>query len=370
MHFPFCVSKCPYCNFSSITGAEGLIERYTNAVAVELDSRLTESYSAFPKTIYIGGGTPSIVSPEYIKKEVRRLISKDLIEYTVEANPESINGKWLDGILESGANRISIGIQSLDEKLLGNLGRIHTAENAVSSVKMAKNSGFTDISVDLMFGIPGQKMKTWELTLEGILELQPDHVSCYALDIEEDSEYCEILKRGDIKIPDPDETADMYLLMAEMLEKGGLVQYEISNFARIGKECKHNQGYWNFTPFLGIGASAHSYDGKMRRWNENNPNEYINKIENKNDPTAGFEILNEEKRLVEMIMLSLRTKKGLSFENLNSLSSKKKILLEHKIAKFEESSFIENNIEGNMCLTAKGAAIANDIISDILADIL
>lgn len=369
IHLPFCKKKCPYCNFSSITGAEGLIESYTEALNIELDHRLTEQYNGSPQTIYIGGGTPSIVPSAYIKKIVERFIPDSSVEFTIEANPESITKSWLDDILKSGANRLSIGIQSLDDRVLYNLGRLHKAKDAILSVTMAKHAGFSNISVDLMFGVPGQTIGIWERTLEEVLKLEPEHISCYCLGVEEDTEYYEMYKEKNIEILEPDKTADMYILMVEMLEKSGIIKYELSNFARRGRECKHNRVYWNFTPYLGIGASAHSFDGYIRSWNENDPERYTQKISAKNEATAGYEILDENKRLFETVMLSLRTRDGLNLENLTGLSHDNVRLLQNKIDTFVESGFMKYCENRTTRLTSRGAVIANEIISDILADI-
>ena len=369
IHLPFCKKKCPYCNFSSITGAEGLIENYTDALKIELDQRLTGQYKGTPQTIYIGGGTPSIVPSAYIKKIVERFIPDTSIEFTVEANPESANKSWLNGILESGANRLSIGIQSLDDRVLHHLGRLHKAKDAILSVIQAKRAGFSNISVDLMFGVPGQTIEIWERTLKEVLKLEPEHISCYSLGIDEDTEYYEMSINRELEIPDPDKTVDMYILMVEMLKKNGIIQYEVSNFARRGWECKHNQAHWNFTPYLGIGASAHSFDGNIRSWNESSPERYIQKISAENDATAGYEILDENKRMFETIMLSLRTSDGLNLENIEGLSHEKIRLLEKKINTFVESGFMESCNNRSIKLTSKGAIIANEIISDILIDV-
>ena len=281
IHLPFCKKKCPYCSFTSITGAEKVMEQYADAVALEIKRRKREVYGGIPATIYIGGGTPSLVSSGYIKNIVREF-THDIIgkngtfhEFTVEANPESIKERWLDGVLGAGANRISIGIQSLDNGILSRLGRIHDVKQAVLSVSDSRRAGFENISVDLMFGVPGQTIEIWKRTVEGVLALKPEHISAYSLNVEEDTEYYWMMQNEGLFIPEPAETADMYILMCEMFEKEGLLRYEISNFARAGCECSHNQSYWNFSHYLGVGASAHSFYGNIRSWNENDPLQYM-----------------------------------------------------------------------------------------------
>ena len=369
IHFPFCKKKCPYCNFSSITADEGLIKRYIEALIIESDHRLTQQYLGYPQTIYIGGGTPSIVPAHYIKKTVKRFLPDNPIEFTVEANPESITTSWLDDMLESGASRISIGFQSLDDRILHNLGRVHTAKQAISSFDLARSAGFSNISIDLMFGVPGQTIEIFEQTLEEALALKPDHISCYSLGVEEDSEYYVLAQKREIEIPDSDETAEMYLFMVEKLENSGLFRYELSNFSRKGCECQHNRAYWDFTPYVGIGASAHSFDGTIRRWNEADPEVYIDRIFTQNDVMADHEILDDNKRGIETIMLALRTIEGLAVEKILTLSLENKLLLESKIDMFAESGFMEKSKNGNIRLTSRGAVIANEIITDILADI-
>ena len=203
IHLPFCRCKCPYCNFASITGAEDIMERYTDTVALEFRHRNFGPFEGNPLTIYVGGGTPSLVPAFFIKKiisdtdTVQVFSPQKDVEFTVEANPESIcqtdpvNERWLDDILEAGANRISIGLQALNDNILRNLGRLHNTKQAVLSVTHARQAGFTNISIDLMFGVPGQTIEIWKQTLEEVLELQPNHVSGYSLSVEEDTEYYE-----------------------------------------------------------------------------------------------------------------------------------------------------------------------------------
>ncbi len=370
LHFPFCANKCPYCSFSSITGAEGLVESYIKALLIELDRRLTGKFSDRPVTVYIGGGTPSLIHSKYIKKVTERLIPDPSVEFTIEGNPESINEAWLEGILKSGANRLSIGIQSLDDTILHNLGRIHLAKDAVSSVGLARSAGFSNISVDLMFGVPGQTMEIWENTLSGVLELNPEHISCYSLGVEEDAEYFEMAEKGELELPDTEITAEMYILMVELFEKEGIFLYEISNFAIPGKECRHNRSYWNFTPYIGAGASAHSYDGNMRCWNIKDPVRYITKIMNEEDPSEECEIIDKNKQIIETIMLSLRKSEGLNMKKLQGLIPGLISILKSRIDNFVESGYMEECENGNVKLAVRGACIADEIISEIIADIL
>ena len=367
IHLPFCRSKCPYCNFKSITGREDIIDSYTDAAAFEIKHRSIGIFSGAPQTVYIGGGTPSLVPAHAIKKIIQNTSIDSICEFTVEANPESITGQWLDGILEAGANRISIGVQSLDDGILRNLGRLHNTKQAVSAVESSRKAGFTGISVDLMFGVPGQTMSLWKRTLEGILELQPEHISGYSLSVEEDTIFYRMKHDEGLDIPKPGKTADMYGVMNEMLENEGLLRYEISNFARPGHECKHNMRYWNFTPYLGIGSSAHTFDGNIRSWNEPDAVKYIKNCFGRNESITGNEVINTQKRAIETVMLSLRTVNGLDILEIEGLSSETLKALTNKLATFTESGFLITNNDGRVVLTDKGIVLADEIITDVVS---
>ncbi|MFC1542065.1 radical SAM family heme chaperone HemW [Candidatus Latescibacterota bacterium] len=370
VHIPFCKKKCPYCSFSSITVFNNhFIDEYFDALSIESELRTTGIFSCSPRTIYLGGGTPSIVSPNYMKRIINRFISKDTLEITVEANPESVSRLWLEAMLNLGVNRLSIGIQALDDTVLYNLGRIHTSNDAVRSFELARNAGFSNISVDLMFGVPGQTMEIWNRTLEEIIKLKPEHISCYGLGVEEDTAYFATTGTGPLGIPDEDESAEMYLLMADKLENEGYMRYEISNFAREGRECIHNRSYWDFTQYLGLGASAHSFDGSYRSWNIHDPETYARRTIIGKDTVSGKERSDGNTRLIETIMLSLRTREGLHYKNVKQLLSDRKSKLKSKIELFIISGHLEAKSTGHIILTPKGIVIANEILSDILAEI-
>ncbi|MBT4483548.1 MAG: hypothetical protein HOC71_07705, partial [Candidatus Latescibacteria bacterium] len=226
-----------------------------------------------------------------------------------------------------------------------------------------------NVSVDLMYGVPGQTLEIWEQTLNNVLELQADHVSGYCLSVEEDTEYYNKMRNGGLQIPEQEETADMYFLMNELFHKDGLMRYEISNFARAGYECKHNQSYWNFIPYLGVGSSAFSFNGSVRMWNEPNPVKYINNIALKNDSISDCEIIDTRKHFLEKIMLSLRTAKGLNLMYIDGLESNIQIEFKKKIEIFENAGFLEI-IDGCMAvLTTRGSALADEIILELTAEI-
>ncbi|MCD6308922.1 MAG: radical SAM family heme chaperone HemW, partial [Candidatus Latescibacteria bacterium] len=324
IHIPFCIQKCPYCGFVSVTGADDLMEAYVTALVTELNNRTGGVFPGEPATVYVGGGTPSLLPVPLFRTLFESLPRDSMVECTVEANPDSlfsgdaVHKYWLDEARDAGVNRISIGVQSLDDVILSTLGRIHTSRQAEDAVRRARAAGFENLSIDLMFGVPGQTMCAWRDTLERCIDMRPDHVSAYSLGIEEDTPYFERMSKGGLSLPDPEETADMYETAVEILGDAGLSPYEISNFARPGGECLHNSAYWDFSPYMGIGASAHSFDGSMRSWNITNPAGYIRAVEAGETPCEGFEMLDGKTRAEETIMLSLRTKRGLDLAELDN----------------------------------------------------
>ncbi|MFC1606892.1 radical SAM family heme chaperone HemW [Candidatus Latescibacterota bacterium] len=369
IHLPFCRSKCPYCSFTSITGGDHLIGGYVESITRELDMRSTGPFEGSPTTIYIGGGTPSMVPHNIMTLMLKRFEPINAQEATVEANPESIDDAWLDSILERGINRISIGVQSLDDTVLASLGRIHTSQQGIDAVAQSRRAGFKNISADLMFGVPGQTMKVWEDTLQGILDLEPNHLSCYSLGIEEDTEFFLLSREKSLDIPDAGLVADMYAFMVKKLADNGLSRYEISNFSQPGYECLHNLSYWDFTPYLGIGVSAHSFDGRMRRWNRTDIHSYIQACNSGIDPVSGAEILDEEKYLMEMVMLRLRTSVGLEIGRLRCPDSSRRYL-NNVIDKYKKAGLMDVDDDGRVRLTSRGAIVSDELIAEIVSEIV
>lgn len=369
IHLPFCRRKCPYCSFMSITHAEAMMESYADAVFTEINLRSTGIFSDIPQTLYIGGGTPSMVPARCIERMLRDVPLRDMAECSVEANPDSLSEMWLERMLRIGINRISIGIQSLDDTILSQLGRLHNVRQAAASVAMARRAGFSNLSVDLMFGVPGQIMHVWEDTLKRICELEVEHVSCYSLSMEEDTRFYTLALEDKLSLPDPAETSDMYLLATDTLTSNGFSQYEISNFARPGFECIHNQGYWNFTPYLGAGASAHSFDGDIRRWNVSDPAEYVEHCASGIDPVQEFEVIDSRKMVLEQLMLSLRVGGGLKVSDIISDTLIDGHAFNEKMDMMVKSGFMERDCGGNVRLTIRGKVIADEILSEIAADL-
>ena len=309
---PFCRARCGYCDFNSYAGLEDLIAPYSRALAKEVDllGRLCPEAGApggraEAGTIFFGGGTPSVMplaDLERVFAAVRRSFALSPgSEITLEANPGTVDGAYLAGLRALGVNRLSLGVQSTNADELALLGRIHTAEQAVEAVRLARGAGFDNLNLDLMMGLPAQSLSGWQTTLRQALELQPDHLSCYMLSLEDGTRLNADVQAGRLPAPDPDLAADMYEWTGETLEANGFVQYEISNWARgIDRACQHNLTYWRNRPYLGFGAGAHGCAAATRYSNVLTPQAFIERLEQGEPSVFPF-----SPALVEQIPVSL-----------------------------------------------------------------
>lgn len=341
IHIPFCVRKCPYCDFFSVTDLS-LREAYTQAVIRNI-RELNDSFS----TVYFGGGTPSLLSPE----QIHRILSAGKIlpgaEISMEANPGTADGEYFRNVKAAGINRISFGVQSFDEGELKALGRIHTAEEAVSAVLSAEKAGFENISTDLMLAVSGQTRTTLGQNLETIISLPLTHISAYMLKVEKGTPLSRDSRLLEA-IPDEDETAEMYLETVNFLENHGFEQYEISNFAKKGFECRHNLGYWRCEEYYGIGCSAHSFINGKRFCCGNSIQEFID------SPVQGKIPLGNGGDTGEKAMLALRlTKEGIPVNLFPQLEKRSEPLIQKGLMK---------NEKGFLTLTPEGCLVSNQII--------
>ena len=282
VHVPFCATKCPYCDFNTYQGIESLLEPFLEALTAEL--QLWGQALSHPRvnTVFLGGGTPSYL-PEHHLPRIFQVIESSYnlqedAEITVEANPDDLNPSNCAALLRLRINRLSIGIQSMDDGLLKLLGRRHDSTQAVNAVKSAQDAGFTNINLDLMYGLPGQSMDQWQDTLRRVMALEPKHLSLYALTPEEGTPLHQWLKDGSVPQPDSDLAADMYQCAREYLAEAGFHHYEISNWSLPGCQAIHNLGYWRNLPYLGVGPGAHSRLGAYRFWDIASPRSYLNKV--------------------------------------------------------------------------------------------
>ena len=348
IHIPFCKQKCLYCDFNSYSGKENLIKEYIIALKKEIQSYNFDEL----KTVYFGGGTPSIVPAKYIK-EIMNLVNCNG-EITLELNPGTINDEKLKIYKEAGINRLSIGLQAAQNSILKEIGRIHTFEDFDNAFKMAREAGFDNINVDLMFGLPNQTLKEVENSLDYLIKINPEHISCYSLILHND-----IFKN----LPSDEEEREMYYLTIKKLTEAGYVHYEISNFAKPNKESKHNLCYWNQEEYAGVGAGASSYMNGKRYTNELNIEKYIKKV-NKNEQWYEIEeIQDENAKIREYMILRLRLLEGVNaqefFEKFGIDVCEK---FEKEIKRMQEKDLlkvIEIPGDGSIVLTKKGLDFAN-----------
>ena len=316
IHIPFCRKRCHYCDFFKSTDLSQKA-RLLAGLKKELECRASELVSEEINTIYLGGGTPSVLLIEELEDllETVRLnfeVSPEA-EITMEANPDDLSEVMLSELRQIGFNRLSIGIQSFSDSDLKRMNRRHDSLQAVQSVKLAKKAGFSNISIDLIYGLPNQNMDDWERNIRQAIELDVPHISAYNLTYHQGTVFYDQLKKGILKELPDELSLQQFQLLIRLLKDAGFEHYEISNFCKPGLYSKHNSSYWKSKKYLGIGPSAHSFDLNSRRWNVSSISEYLSGIEN-NEPYSEFEILNEQDRYNDYIITGLRTSWGISAE--------------------------------------------------------
>lgn len=318
IHIPFCIKKCDYCDFVSVKINDGLIEEYINDLIKEIEiySKLISKYVI--DSIFIGGGTPSSIDSKFIGKIFEKLYSSFNIdskaEITIEVNPGTINKKKLEAYKDFGINRISLGAQSLNDKILQNIGRIHNEQDILNTIKLIKLEGFDNINSDLMIGLPEQTLHDVISSLEKIVELNLTHISLYSLIIEEGTKLYKLEQNGKLNLPNEDEERLMYHEAKRLLEKNGYRQYEISNFSKPDFECKHNLKYWTLKPYVGIGLNSHSNIWDYRYWNYSNFKEYHNYLMKGKLPIENKEYINTISKITEFMILGIRLNSGINRE--------------------------------------------------------
>ncbi len=369
LHIPFCKQRCRYCAFYSTT-QHHLQQSYVDALCRELRARKHYIKGENIGTIYLGGGTPSLLTPAQLEKIIATIkeeyTTEADTETTIECNPDDLTPALLDALWNIGFNRISMGVQSFCDAMLQQLGRRHTAEGARTAVKNARTAGFDNISIDLMFALPGSTQEMWESDLRSAITLAPDHISAYNLTYEEGTPLYRALQRGEIKELTEEENIAQFNTLTRELGKAGYRHYEISNFARPGRESRHNSNYWNDTPYLGCGAGAHSYDGTARGWNVSDIALYIKGI---TGGTPAFEIeeLCTEERYNDAVLTRLRTAEGLPTKWV-----KKKFgptLYNYMMKAAQEwiaRESLELSPEGSLRLTSKGIFISDAVMRDLI----
>ena len=371
LHFPFCISKCPYCDFNSYQLKEdNQISSYISALYQEITTYSKKLIKSNIKTVYLGGGTPTILSGVQIYNILEFCKDKFNIdknaEITIEANPGTLDGEKLKLLIESGINRLSLGAQSFNNLFLKKLGRIHNTQDIIDSYFFARETGFSNINIDIMFALPDQTTEDLQVTLKKAVSLKPDHLSLYNLTIKPGTEYYKKHKKGKLKLPTEDEEFDMYNRAINFLEESDFEHYEIANFARPYKRSMHNLIYWQNKPYLGIGAGAYSFIKGYRYMNYENPARYIKEIMSGKLPVDNGEKLSLRKRMIETIILGLRTKDGVGNKkfktrfgvNLNDI-------FPEQIKKLVNLGLLQKD-NYRIKLTKKGIFLANTVFREFV----
>ena len=373
LHVPFCNSRCIYCGFCS-TVSSLLRQKYIPALKREIQGRrdffssLYESDSKI-KTLYIGGGTPSVLPPEILQEAVSAIREAfnfaEEYEFTVEVNPDDITEDYARSLRKMGVNRVSMGVQSFKDSHLRWMRRRHDSETAINAYHILRNSGFDNISLDLIFGFPLMTIKDWEENLDRITDLNPEHISAYQMGIDPETPLERMEKAGDFSLPSQEESEEMYALLQKKLKEGGYIQYEVSNFSKPDRQSRHNSSYWNRTPYLGLGPGAHSFIGRHREWNTSDIATWcdLSTLQIREGET-----LSPEDVFNEILMLGLRTTKGVSLNTLRNCGPQSPIFLSDllpKISAMESKGLITLAKDGTIKIPPGKFFISDGIIREL-----
>lgn len=364
IHIPFCKRKCAYCDFVSFSNKQNLVEEYVETLKKEINKCKINKEEYLVDTIYFGGGTPSYIDSKYIIDVLEVIrnrfnISKDA-EITIEVNPGTASEEKLNDYYKSGINRLSIGLQSVDDKLLKTIGRIHSFSDFLETYSIAKKVGFTNTNVDLMIGLPTQNLSDVKIAIEKIVEISPKHISVYSLIVEEGTPIEEKINKKELFLPSEILERKMYWTVKEELEKNGYMHYEISNFAKAGYESKHNTSCWNQEEYIGFGLAAHSYINNTRYSNTEDIEEYVECIKcDKEDYKTIHEVQTKEDKMKEYMLLGLRKIEGVRISEFKKRFVYNPIYLyREELNKLVSQELVEIGID-NIKLTKKGIDLAN-----------
>lgn len=365
VHIPMCVKKCAYCDFTSYCGRMNQRNAYTEAVCREMREQAAFFGARRVNTVFFGGGTPTLMTGAQMERMMDTLracfdLAADA-EVTMEGNPGTLTRENLDAYRKAGVNRLSLGVQSLDDGLLQSIGRIHTSEQARQAVRMARDAGFDNLNLDLMLGLPGQKPEQWEQTLEKAMALAPEHLSCYGLILEEGTPLFRRVEAGTCApLPDEDALCEMDDITERLTQAGGYARYEVSNYAKAGKMCRHNIVYWECLPYLGIGCAAHSdMDGK-RFYNAEDFDAYLNHAPAQMEDAGG--------RMFERMMMGLRMVRGVDerrFIRDFGWRAGGRMAAEPAQA---DAGRNDCTADGRLCLTARGMQVMNAVLVEMMEE--
>lgn len=367
IHIPFCRSKCLYCDFNSVECREAGASEYVAALLEELES-YQEKQDFLYKTVFIGGGTPTVINYSLIGLIMEKIAPYIMegAEVTIESNPGTVSYESLSYYGSLGVNRLSIGLQAWQDELLKSIGRIHSRREFLLAYEAARKAGFSNINIDLMFALPGQTMDMWQETMENVCRLKPEHISCYSLKLEEGTRLYDMHEQGKVCLPGEDMDREMYHSAIGILKAHGYKQYEISNFALENMECRHNLIYWRNQEYLGVGAGSHSKLDGRRFWNIRDIDRYTSTVRQGKLPVEGQEILSQKDEMFEDIILALRLNEGLK---LSDFENKYKTDFSRRygaaVNKLAAQGLVITE-EGRLKLTDKGRDLSNSVFIEFL----
>jgi putative oxygen-independent coproporphyrinogen III oxidase len=360
MHVPFCLTRCGYCDFNAYAGLDALKPRYLRALAAEASLAAPSWAGVEIVSVFLGGGTPTTMDPAELGRLLSMLGARfELgvdVEITTEANPDTVDEASLRALLAAGFHRLSMGAQSFDPAVLRALERVHSPDAVRCAFSAARAAGYANVNLDLIYGADGETTGSWERTLRDTVDLAPEHVSAYALTIEPATPLGRRVASGEVPPPDPDVQADMFGTACDVLGEAGYRHYEVSNWAKPGFECRHNLGYWERRPYVGLGAGAHSYRDDVRWWNVRPPEEYMATVERGEVPVGGSESLDPQDAYLEEVFLRLRTLEGIPSSWVD----------DDRAAPFLESGLLMEDL-GTLVPTERGMLLLNELVLALTA---
>ena len=343
VHIPFCRHRCDYCAFATFTDRDHIIEKYLDSLSTEI-SRAVESGMPTATSIFVGGGTPTRVPPESLMRVLEGIPTTGDAEVTIECNPDDITSDMLRVFRDGGVNRLSFGVQSMQRHVLRSLGRTHDPENVQRSVELARQIGFADINLDIIYGVHGESVKDWVATVASVVDLQPTHVSAYGLTVEGGTPLADDPSRH----PDDDVQAEMYEVVDDLLTAAGMENYEVSNWSQAGRECQHNRLYWFQGNYAGFGSAAHAHHDGRRSWNVRTPDRFIELIDSGQSAESSREDLDVDGRRIEGLQLALRMREGVPVDSFS-------------VSDLELMSELVMVNRGQVTLTRAGRLMANEV---------
>ena len=343
LHIPFCRHRCDYCAFATFTDRDHIIEKYLDSLSTEI-SRAVESGMPTATSIFVGGGTPTRVPPESLMRVLEGIPTTGDAEVTIECNPDDITSDMLRVFRDGGVNRLSFGVQSMQRHVLRSLGRTHDPENVQRSVELARQIGFADINLDIIYGVHGESVKDWVATVASVVDLQPTHVSAYGLTVEGGTPLADDPSRH----PDDDVQAEMYEVVDDLLTAAGMENYEVSNWSQAGRECQHNRLYWFQGNYAGFGSAAHAHHDGRRSWNVRTPDRFIELIDSGQSAESSSEELDVDAQRIEGLQLALRMREGVPVDSF-------------RVSDLELMSELVRVNNGQVTLTRAGRLMANEV---------